>query len=246
MWPGAARCISTSRVTARPSSRPSRCTPCGSPPARAPRACSDPRDAGQLLPPPGGRRARRGPGRHRVGAGRHDRGDRGSPPPVPARRAVARRDAGRGTVAAGTVPRARRGRQRPRGARYAGCVSALSIRGVVKRYEAITAVDDLDLDVPDGHVRRPARPQRRGQVDDDADAHRAGDRRRGRDRGARPPRCPATPRRRAREMGVVPQLDNLDTTLTVEQNLLVFAHLYRVPRARAPRGDRARARDRAA
>ena len=37
------------------------------------------------------------------------------------------------------------------------------------------------------------------------------------------------------EMGVVPQLDNLDTTLTVEQNLRVFTYLYRVPRARAPR-----------
>ena len=32
-------------------------------------------------------------------------------------------------------------------------------------------------------------------------------------------------------MGVVPQLDNLDTTLTVEQNLVVFSHLYRVPKA---------------
>src|ERR671930_1904729 len=32
------------------------------------------------------------------------------------------------------------------------------------------------------------------------------------------------------ECGVVPQLDNLDVTLTAEQNLLVFAHLYRVPR----------------
>lgn len=31
------------------------------------------------------------------------------------------------------------------------------------------------------------------------------------------------------EMGVVPQLDNLDTSLTVEQNLLVFSYLYRVP-----------------
>ena len=30
--------------------------------------------------------------------------------------------------------------------------------------------------------------------------------------------------------GVAPQLDNLDTTLTVEQNLLVFSHLYRIPR----------------
>jgi lipooligosaccharide transport system ATP-binding protein len=29
----------------------------------------------------------------------------------------------------------------------------------------------------------------------------------------------------------VPQLDNLDVSLTVEQNLLVFAHLYRVPAA---------------
>jgi len=30
-------------------------------------------------------------------------------------------------------------------------------------------------------------------------------------------------------MGVVPQLDNLDVSLTVEQNLLVFSYLYRVP-----------------
>jgi lipooligosaccharide transport system ATP-binding protein len=32
-------------------------------------------------------------------------------------------------------------------------------------------------------------------------------------------------------MGVVPQLDNLDVTLTVEQNLLVFSYLYRIPRS---------------
>jgi lipooligosaccharide transport system ATP-binding protein len=31
-------------------------------------------------------------------------------------------------------------------------------------------------------------------------------------------------------MGVVPQLDNLDTELTVEQNLAMFAALYRIPR----------------
>jgi lipooligosaccharide transport system ATP-binding protein len=42
------------------------------------------------------------------------------------------------------------------------------------------------------------------------------------------------------EMGVVPQLDNLDVSLTVEQNLLVFAHLYRVPA-----GERKAAIDRA-
>ena len=34
------------------------------------------------------------------------------------------------------------------------------------------------------------------------------------------------------EMGVVPQLDNLDVSLTTEQNLVVFAHLYRVPAAK--------------
>ena len=40
-------------------------------------------------------------------------------------------------------------------------------------------------------------------------------------------------------MGVVPQLDNLDTTLTVEQNLRVFSHLYRLGRAeRGPAIDR--------
>jgi lipooligosaccharide transport system ATP-binding protein len=40
--------------------------------------------------------------------------------------------------------------------------------------------------------------------------------------------------------GLVPQLDNLDTTLTVEQNLRVFTHLYRIPRAlRAERIERA-------
>src|SRR3712207_3925833 len=32
------------------------------------------------------------------------------------------------------------------------------------------------------------------------------------------------------QCGVSPQLDNLDTTLTVEQNLRVFTHLYRIPR----------------
>ena len=35
-------------------------------------------------------------------------------------------------------------------------------------------------------------------------------------------------------MGVVPQLDNLDTELTAEQNLTMFAALYRVPRHERP------------
>ena len=155
--------------------------------ARVARA-RDPRDAGQLLPPPGGRRARRGPRRHRVGAGRHGRGDRGPPPSVPARRAVARRDAGRAPVAAGAVPRAGRGRQRPR---------RCSVRWLRERRSAEhpwrgQALRRDHRGRPSrprgagGHVRRAARAQRRGQVDHDAAADRAGDRRRGRDPGARP------------------------------------------------------------
>ncbi len=47
-------------------------------------------------------------------------------------------------------------------------------------------------------------------------------------------RLPQDSKQARAEMGVVPQLDNLDVSLTVEQNLLVFAHLYRV--AKASRG----------
>ncbi|MGH2897105.1 MAG: ABC transporter ATP-binding protein, partial [Solirubrobacteraceae bacterium] len=51
-------------------------------------------------------------------------------------------------------------------------------------------------------------------------------------------RLPADSKVARAEMGVVPQLDNLDPTLTVEQILRVFTHLYRVPR-----GERAAAID---
>jgi lipooligosaccharide transport system ATP-binding protein len=44
-------------------------------------------------------------------------------------------------------------------------------------------------------------------------------------------RLPGESKQARAQCGVSPQLDNLDVTLTVEQNLLVFAHLYRIPRA---------------
>jgi lipooligosaccharide transport system ATP-binding protein len=44
-------------------------------------------------------------------------------------------------------------------------------------------------------------------------------------------RLPEESKQARAQLGVAPQLDNLDTTLTVEQNLLVFAHLYRIERA---------------
>ena len=93
-------------------------------------------------------------------------------------------------------------------------------------------------------MRRPARPQRGGQVDDDAPADRAGDPGRGRDRDPRPTGCRSESKVARASCGVVPQLDNLDVTLTVEQNLLVFAHLYRIERAHRQRRRRARADDR--
>src|ERR671918_255309 len=69
---------------------------------------------------------------------------------------------------------------------------AISLRGAVKTFGPITAVDDRgDIRVFD-HVL----PQ-------DSKAARA-------------------------IMGVVPQLDNLDIDVTVEDNLAVFARLYRV------------------
>src|SRR5207244_6128291 len=43
-------------------------------------------------------------------------------------------------------------------------------------------------------------------------------------------RLPQVSKQARAQCGVVPQLDNLDVSLTVEQNLLVFTHLYRTPR----------------
>ena len=106
---------------------------------------------------------------------------------------------------------------------------AISLRGVVKRYGAITAVDGLDLDVPEGACVGLLGPNGAGKsttmktltaqaIADEGEIDVLGHRLPGDSKAARA------------ECGVVPQLDNLDTTLTVEQNLVVFAYLYRIPR----------------
>src|SRR5919198_3886 len=109
-------------------------------------------------------------------------------------------------------------------------VLAIRLRGVVKRYGPITAVNRLDLDVPLGTCVGLLGPNGAGKsttmrlltaqsIADEGELEVLGF------------RLPEESKMARAECGVVPQLDNLDVTLTVEQNLLVFAHLYRIPRA---------------
>ena len=116
---------------------------------------------------------------------------------------------------------------------------AIRLRGVVKRFGPITAVDGLDLDVPFGTCVGLLGPNGAGKsttmrmltaqaIADEGEIEVLGY------------ELPRDSKVARAECGVVPQLDNLDITLTVEQNLLVFAHLYRVPR-----GERRAAIDRA-
>jgi lipooligosaccharide transport system ATP-binding protein len=106
---------------------------------------------------------------------------------------------------------------------------AISMRGVVKRFGPITAVDGLDLDVPEGTCVGLLGPNGAGKsttmkmLTAQAIA----------DEGALSVLgyvLPGESKQARAQCGVVPQLDNLDVTLTVEQNLLVFAFLYRLGR----------------
>src|SRR4030095_9244488 len=108
--------------------------------------------------------------------------------------------------------------------------SAIRLRGFVKRFGSITAVDGLDLDVPFGSCVGLLGPNGAGKsttmkaltaqvIADEGELEVLGF------------RLPDDSKQARAEMGVVPQLDNLDVSLTVEQNLTVFAHLYRVPAA---------------
>ena len=108
---------------------------------------------------------------------------------------------------------------------------AIRLRGVVKRFGALTAVDGLDLDVPVGTCIGLLGPNGAGKsttmkaltaqvIVDEGEIEILGY------------RLPGDSKQARAAMGVVPQLDNLDVSLTVEQNLLVFSHLYRVKAAR--------------
>src|SRR3954464_4671955 len=107
--------------------------------------------------------------------------------------------------------------------------SAIRLRGFVKRFGPITAVDGLDLEVPFGKCVGLLGPNGAGKsttmkaltaqvIGDEGDLEVLGY------------ELPRDSKQARALMGVVPQLDNLDVSLTTEQNLLVFAHLYRVPK----------------
>ncbi|MEO5792921.1 MAG: ABC transporter ATP-binding protein [Gaiellaceae bacterium] len=107
---------------------------------------------------------------------------------------------------------------------------AIRLRSVVKHYGDIHAVDGLDLDVPEGTCVGLLGPNGAGKsttmrlltaqaIADEGELEVLGF------------TLPGESKQARAQLGVTPQLDNLDVTLTVEQNLLVFAHLYRIGRS---------------
>jgi lipooligosaccharide transport system ATP-binding protein len=106
-------------------------------------------------------------------------------------------------------------------------MAAIELRNVHKAFGPIKAVDGLDLDVPAGICLGLLGPNGAGksttmrlltgQAIADSGDLRVLDH-----------RLPEQAKEARAEMGVVPQLDNLDIDVTVEDNLAVFARLYRV------------------
>ncbi len=106
-------------------------------------------------------------------------------------------------------------------------MAAIELSGVVKHFGPITAVDGLDLEVPPGICLGLLGPNGAGksttmrlltgQAIADAGRLRVLDY-----------ELPGESKAARAEMGVVPQLDNLDVDVTVEDNLAVYARLYRV------------------
>ncbi len=108
--------------------------------------------------------------------------------------------------------------------------AAISLQGVSKRFGEIKAVNGLDLEVSTGVCFGLLGPNGAGKsttmrmltaqtLADEGSISVLGF------------ELPRESKQSRLEMGVVPQLDNLDTELTCRQILTVFARLYRVPRA---------------
>jgi lipooligosaccharide transport system ATP-binding protein len=106
-------------------------------------------------------------------------------------------------------------------------VGAIELKGVVKSFGPIRAVDGLDLDVPEGICLGLLGPNGAGKsttmrlltgqaIADAGELRVLGH------------ELPRQSKEARALMGVVPQLDNLDIDVTVEDNLAVYARLYRV------------------
>src|SRR3954469_16049056 len=116
---------------------------------------------------------------------------------------------------------------------------AIRLRGFVKRFGPLMAVDGLDLDGPFGTCVGLLGPNGAGKsttmkaltaqaIPDEGELEVLGF------------GLPHDSKQAGALMGLVPQLDNLDGSRTVEQNLLVFAYLYRLsPHDRKPAIERA-------
>ncbi|MHB8531707.1 MAG: ABC transporter ATP-binding protein [Solirubrobacteraceae bacterium] len=105
----------------------------------------------------------------------------------------------------------------------------MSLRGVVKRVGQIVAVNGLDLEVPEGVCFGLLGPNGAGK----STTMRLLTAQALADQGAISVlgyELPRESKQSRLEMGVVPQLDNLDVELTCRQILAVFSRLYRVPR----------------
>jgi lipooligosaccharide transport system ATP-binding protein len=106
-------------------------------------------------------------------------------------------------------------------------MAAIELRDVHKSFGPIRAVDGLDLEVPAGICLGLLGPNGAGKsttmrlLTGQAIADSGKIRVLGHD-------LPAEAKAARAEMGVTPQLDNLDVDVTVEDNLAVFARLYRV------------------
>ena len=118
----------------------------------------------------------------------------------------------------------------PEGNEIAGAAPAIALRGVVKRYGEIVAVNGLDLEVEPGICFGLLGPNGAGKsttmrmltaqtIADEGTLSVLGY------------DLPRESKQSRLEMGVVPQLDNLDVELTCRQILTVYARLYRVARA---------------
>jgi lipooligosaccharide transport system ATP-binding protein len=111
-----------------------------------------------------------------------------------------------------------------------GQPAAIELRGVVKRFGALTAVAGIDLTVPAGICLGLLGPNGAGK----STTMRMLTAQARADEGSISILGFPLPResKRARmAMGVVPQQDNLDVELTCRQILSVFARLYRVPKS---------------